>query len=103
MNQTCSVEKYIESRVIGRLEHMMDGGGMYDGTPWYSCTWEQENNIKRDPEYGCILHKKMLPYYGMYLNSAQEDVTLLWNVPQWRHSPVQKEHGEHPAVHEKCD
>ena len=68
MNQTYSLEKYIESRVIGRLEHMMDGGGMYDDTPWYSCTWEQENNIKRDPEYGCILHKKMLPYYGMYLN-----------------------------------
>ena len=68
MNQTYSVEKYIESRIIGRLEHMMDGGGMYDDMPWYSCTWEQENIIKRDPEYGCILHKKMLPYYGMYLN-----------------------------------
>ena len=68
MNQTYSVEKYIESRIIGRLEHMMDGGGMYDDMPWYSCSWEQENIIKRDPEYGCILHKKMLPYYGMYLN-----------------------------------
>ena len=68
MNQIYSVENYIESRVIGRQEHMMDGGGMYDDTPWFRCSWEQENNIKRNPEYGCVLHKKMLPYYGMYLN-----------------------------------
>ena len=50
MNQIYSVENYIESRVIGRQEHMMDGGGMYDDTPWFRCSWEQENNIKRNPE-----------------------------------------------------
>ena len=86
MNQTYSVEKYIESRVIGRLEHMMDGGGMYDGTPWYSCTWEQENNIKRDPEYGCILHKKMLPYYGYPIMECTSMATRACARRTWRTS-----------------
>ena len=67
MKPVYNIEEYIQNHIINRLEHMMDGGGMYDNASWYDISFEDENRIKQDADYGFYLHKMMKPYYKLYL------------------------------------
>ena len=67
MTNTYNIEDYIQAHVVGRLENMMNGGGMYDDVTSYEHLREQEYHIKQDEDYGYFLHKQMKPYYKLYL------------------------------------
>lgn len=67
MTNTYNIEEYIQAHVVGRLENMMNGGGMYDDVTSYEHLREQEYYIKQDEDYGYFLHKQMKPYYKLYL------------------------------------
>lgn len=67
MIEAYNIQDYIQNHVIKRLEHLMDGGGMYDIASWDDNTIDQVNRIKKDEDYGYYLHKLMKPYYQMYL------------------------------------
>ncbi len=67
MNDTYNVEEYIQAHVVGRLENLMNGGGMYDDVTSYDNFRGQAFHIRQDEDYGYFLHKQMKPYYKLYL------------------------------------
>ena len=67
MTNTYNIEEYIQAHVVGRLENLMNGGGMYDDVTSYDSFRGQEYHIKQDEDYGYFLHKQMKPYYKLYL------------------------------------
>ena len=67
MREAYNIQDYIEKHIIGRLENLMNGGGMYDDVSWQDYPMDVVSRIKKDEDYGYFLHKLMKPYYQMYL------------------------------------
>lgn len=65
MREAYNVQDYIKKHIIGRLENLMNGGGMYDDVSWQDYPMDVVSRIKKDEDYGYFLHKLMKPCRGL--------------------------------------
>lgn len=65
--QKYTVEDYIQDSIISHFEQLVKGAVMSDKLPWFDIEEALDVCIFRGTSHLSILHRKMIPYYEMFL------------------------------------